>query len=109
MRAAVVRGAILGMVSSGEDGPDGAEQVSDELTGGRAGDALEMIAELRVSLRELTSQLVREHDRAQARETVIDRLHAGGFRVGRNGVLVLLPEHAQTAYVEVHSVLVRCP
>lgn len=60
------------MVSSGEGIAGGEEQVTDEAVDG----ALDVIAEFRASLTELASQLAREHDRAQARESVIDRLHA---------------------------------
>src|SRR5579863_4441002 len=43
---------------------------------GRSSDAvLDAISELRVSLADLESQAAREHDRAEAREAVIDRLH----------------------------------
>jgi len=61
------------MVPSGESGPEDEEQAADEAADDGVLDA---IAEVRVSLTELTSQLAREHDRAQSREVVIDRLHA---------------------------------
>jgi molecular chaperone GrpE len=88
--SAVVHGAILGMVSSGEGLPEGAGQVAEEVAGGSADGALGMIKELHASLRELTSQLAREHDRAQARETVIDRLHAEVERLRAGEVRILL-------------------
>jgi hypothetical protein len=78
-----VYGAILGMVSRGEDtSVDEGRAVADAAT--PAGDALSAIGELRVSIAELVSQVARDHDRAQAREGVIDRLHAEvqGLRAG---------------------------
>ena len=78
------------MVSSDEGLPEGAGQVPEEVVGGSPDDALGMIMELRVSLRELTSQLAREHDRAQARETVIDRLHAEVERLREGEARTLL-------------------
>jgi molecular chaperone GrpE len=78
------------MVSSDEGLPEGAGQVSEEVVGGSADGALGMIMELRVSLRELTSQLAREHDRAQARETVIDRLHGEVERLREGEARTLL-------------------
>ena len=48
---------------------------ADEDPGRPADTVLTAISELRVSLAGLESQAARDHDRAQARETVIDRLH----------------------------------
>jgi molecular chaperone GrpE len=60
------------MVTTGEEDPDGeqpaAEARGTSADGGGAG--------VRSSLTELAGQLAREHDRAQARERVIDRLHS---------------------------------
>jgi molecular chaperone GrpE len=88
--SAVVHGAILGMVSSGEGRPEGAAQVSEEAAAGPTDGALGVITELGASLRELTSQVAREHDRAQARETVIDRLHAEAERLRAGEARTLL-------------------
>lgn len=68
------------MVTSGECDPEHARQGQGQATGGAAAQpadrALDVLAELGTSLTELTSQVAREHDRAQARESVIDRLHS---------------------------------
>ena len=48
---------------------------ADEDPGRPADTVLTAISELRVSLAGLESQAARDHDRAQAREAVIDRLH----------------------------------
>ena len=48
---------------------------ADEGPGRQADTVLTAVSELRVSLAGLESQAAREHDRAQAREAVIDRLH----------------------------------
>ena len=48
---------------------------ADEDPGRPADTVLTAVSELRVSLAGLESQAAREHDRAQAREAVIDRLH----------------------------------
>jgi molecular chaperone GrpE len=67
------------MVSSGECGSEGEEQAADAAAGKPVDDMRDMrevIEEFRASLTDLTSQISREHDRAQARESVIDRLHS---------------------------------
>jgi molecular chaperone GrpE (heat shock protein) len=48
---------------------------ADDGLGGSAEAMLCAVSELRASLAALESQAAREHDRAQAREAVIDRLH----------------------------------
>jgi molecular chaperone GrpE (heat shock protein) len=50
-------------------------QPADERPGGSADAVLSAVSELRAVLANLESQAAREHDRAQAREAVIDRLH----------------------------------
>jgi molecular chaperone GrpE len=48
----------------------------EEQSAGTGGAVLAVLSELRASLAGLESRAAQEHDRAQAREAVIDRLHA---------------------------------
>lgn len=63
---------------------------ADEGPGGSADAVLTAISELRASLAGLESQAARDHDRAQAREAVIDRLHeeVGRLRAGEARALL---------------------
>jgi molecular chaperone GrpE len=74
--SAVVYDPILVMFSSGEGQPEGTGQMAESPAAEPDNGALGVITELRDSLRDLTTQMAREHDRAHAREAVIDRLHA---------------------------------
>lgn len=86
------------MVFSGETGPEGHAvpegkgvsegegQVTDEPDDGAPG----VFGEFRDSLTELAAQVAREHDRAQARESVIDRLHSEVERLRAGEVRSLL-------------------
>lgn len=78
------------MITSGERLPEGTGQVPEDAAGGTTCGVPGMMTELNASLRELTSQLTREHDRAQARETVIDRLHAEAERLRAGEARTLL-------------------
>jgi molecular chaperone GrpE (heat shock protein) len=51
------------------------ERPGDHASGRSADPVLSAVSELRACLAELESKVAREHDRAQAREAVIDRLH----------------------------------
>jgi molecular chaperone GrpE len=55
--------------------PERPGRPADDGPGGPADAVLTAIGELRASLAGLESQAARDHDRAQAREAVIDRLH----------------------------------
>jgi molecular chaperone GrpE (heat shock protein) len=59
-------------------------------SGGPAGAVLTAVSELRASLAGLESQAARDHDRAQAREAVIDRLHEEVERLRAGEARVLL-------------------
>jgi hypothetical protein len=58
--------------------------------GGLASTVLAAVSELRASLASIASQAARDHDRAQAREAVIDRLHGEVERLRAGEVRALL-------------------
>jgi molecular chaperone GrpE len=63
---------------------------TDARPGGSADAVLSAVSELRKGLANLESQAAREHDRAQAREAVVDRLHeeVGRLRAGEARALL---------------------
>ena len=63
------------MVPSGECDPEDEDRATHDAVGEPVDGALGVLAEFLASLTALTSQVAREHDRAQARESVIDLLH----------------------------------
>jgi molecular chaperone GrpE len=75
------------MVTTGEKDQEGEQQPAAEARGTSADGGG---ADVRSSLTELTGQLAREHDRAQARERVIDRLHSEVERLRTGEVRSLL-------------------
>jgi molecular chaperone GrpE len=62
----------------------------EEQSAGTGGEVLAVLSELRASLAALESRAAQEHDRAQAREAVIDRLHAEVERLRAGEVRAIL-------------------
>ena len=75
------------MSDAGGERRDGA--AADD-PGGLAGAVLAAVSELRASLASVATQAARDHDRAQAREAVIDRLHGEVERLRAGEVRALL-------------------